>query len=119
MTAVPRGKRFTVTEEPPTEGTLSGAPPSLTKLTGNETGIVPLLEKYSAEYQPPPKANCGRRDLVVTVSLCGVCVIVNVCAATSIVVERADAVDAAKPTEITPVPAPAAPALTNESVART
>ena len=58
--AVPFAPRFTCVVEPPADGTVSGAPASLTKLTGNETGEPVRFVKYSAEYQPPPNANCGR-----------------------------------------------------------
>src|SRR5215471_3136292 len=60
MMTEPRDSRCTVAEAEPSDGTVSGVPSSRVKLTGNETGVVPVLVKYSAEYQPPPKANWGR-----------------------------------------------------------
>lgn len=59
MMAVLYGARLTVMKEPPIEGTVRGFPLSSKKLTGNDTAPVPVLVKYSAEYQPPPKANVG------------------------------------------------------------
>src|SRR5438067_249218 len=62
--AVPLAARFTVTEEPPSAGMVSGLPSFPLKLTINELGTVLVFVKYSAVYQPPPKANCGRIILV-------------------------------------------------------
>src|SRR5580658_3647291 len=60
MRAVPFAAKFTFVVDPPRAGTFNGAPASPTKFTGNETGEPVRFVKYSAEYQPPPKANCGR-----------------------------------------------------------
>ena len=60
MMAEPPAARLTVVEDPPAEGTMSGVALSAVKLTGKETGLALVLLKYSAEYQPPPNANCGR-----------------------------------------------------------
>src|ERR1022692_753378 len=60
MRAVPCAAKFTFVVDPPRTGTFNGAPASLTKFTGNETGEPVRFVKYSAEYQPPPNANCGR-----------------------------------------------------------
>jgi hypothetical protein len=58
--AVPYAAKFTFVVDPPRAGTFNGAPASPTKFTGNETGEPVRFVKYSAEYQPPPNANCGR-----------------------------------------------------------
>src|SRR5580704_2427359 len=60
MIAVPPAARLTVVEDPCSEGTIMGVPLSAVKLTGKETGLLVVLLKYSAVYQPPPNTNCGR-----------------------------------------------------------
>src|ERR1035441_9330305 len=58
--AVPKAASLTCVVDPPSEGTVNGVPASPTKFTGNETAAPVRFVKYSAEYQPPPKTNCGR-----------------------------------------------------------
>ena len=52
------------TEEPLlSDGIIRGVPRSEVKVTVNDTVSPELLVKYTAEYQPPPKANWERIDL--------------------------------------------------------
>src|ERR1017187_3467135 len=60
MIDVPLAARFTCAVEPPTDGRTRSFPAPSMKSTGNETAEPVLLVKYSAEYQPPPNAICGR-----------------------------------------------------------
>src|ERR1022692_1917541 len=70
MMVVPYAARFTCVVDPPIADTVKGVPASLTKFTGNETAVPVRFVKYSAEYQPPPNANCGSTlDLEVVSAL--------------------------------------------------
>src|SRR4051794_33321849 len=59
MMAVAFDATLTWADDPPADGTTSGAPESEKNRTVKVAAVVPVLVKYSAEYQPPPKTNCG------------------------------------------------------------
>src|SRR6185503_20012017 len=58
MMVLAPGARVTVVAGP-TNGTFMEVPLSAVNVTGKETVAIPVLEKYSAEYQPPPNTNWG------------------------------------------------------------